>query len=468
VEVVTFDVRGGDPELRRASADLGDALVRVLTRSGIDTVPKISVRGDGGPDVAELRVTGSIGRQGRDIVVDTQVLDRKTGLVLSSLQLTRPANAAAGFTDKIAVDVAAGLDCALEDRKRSRRAMDPTVFALYLNTCDSIVREGNAPRMLDSGRRLVEAAPRLAIGQALYAVAQAMSAKDLKHQPAEAAALQHGARASAALALTLDPQTPKAYLAIANSYPEGTNWAERERNLLKARQIDPNLNPGRMSYVTLLREVGRLDEALEVSQQLVASDDPRTLGYAEVPAILVSAQLGQMRSAHAFLEQLDRFDPDMARSVRWEVSSSWTVPAAALADLRAFGPQGQDPRTFACVQQFLGELPTRVAAHVRGLPAACGGLPPERRVTMLAREGDVDGAYAEFAKVASEHAFLGFLFEPEMKSFRADARFMPLAARLGLTDYWMTSGHWPDFCAEPGLPYDCRAAAQALEAGSRT
>jgi hypothetical protein len=31
---------------------------------------------------------------------------------------------------------------------------------------------------------------------------------------------------------------------------------------------------------------------------------------------------------------------------------------------------------------------------------------------------------------------------------------MPLAAKIGLVDYWEQSGKWPDFCAEPGLPYD--------------
>jgi hypothetical protein len=44
---------------------------------------------------------------------------------------------------------------------------------------------------------------------------------------------------------------------------------------------------------------------------------------------------------------------------------------------------------------------------------------------------------------------------------RRDPRFMQLAARIGLVDYWRSSGHWPDFCADPGLPYDCKVAAKA-------
>jgi len=45
---------------------------------------------------------------------------------------------------------------------------------------------------------------------------------------------------------------------------------------------------------------------------------------------------------------------------------------------------------------------------------------------------------------------------------RSDPRFMQVAANLGLVNYWRSTGQWPDFCSEPGLPYDCRAAAKAL------
>lgn len=48
---------------------------------------------------------------------------------------------------------------------------------------------------------------------------------------------------------------------------------------------------------------------------------------------------------------------------------------------------------------------------------------------------------------------------------REDPRFVRLCAKLGLVDYWVSVGHWPD-CAEPGaLPYafkaECRRLAQA-------
>ena len=77
------------------------------------------------------------------------------------------------------------------------------------------------------------------------------------------------------------------------------------------------------------------------------------------------------------------------------------------------------------------------------------------RVRMLAREGDIDGAYREIAEAPRQSPLLIALYYPEMRAFRADPRFIPLAGRYGLIDYWSHSGgHWPDFCAERDRPYE--------------
>ena len=47
------------------------------------------------------------------------------------------------------------------------------------------------------------------------------------------------------------------------------------------------------------------------------------------------------------------------------------------------------------------------------------------RVRMLAREGDIDGAYREIAEAPRQSPLLIALYYPEMRAFRADPRFMP-------------------------------------------
>jgi len=469
IEVVRFENRQGDAALQGFAGDLGDSLIRNLTRSSIDTVPQTIPRGDGSsPAGAELRVAGSVERQGETVVADVQILDRETGLALTFVQLTRPAKDLAGFANEAGLDIAGVLSCALEDRKRSAKPMDPAVLALYLNTCDAFVREGNVQRALETSQRLVAAAPRLAIAQAMYAIMQAHAFRESDRSPAEIAALTKGARETALLALKLNPDTPKAYVALALSYPDDSNWLEREQALVKARATDPNLGPGRVSYVNLLRRVGRLRDAAKLANQLVDSVDPRIAGAGQRSLAFVFSQSGDVAAAKEMVRQMETLDPGSAFGAKWILASYWEPPDEALADLKNMPATGIDPRSYVCVQKYLAELPGRLAAKARGLPQECEHVSAVRRAVMLIREGDVDGAYGLVdSSKAVDAEFLGFLYGPATKAFWRDPRFMAFADRFGLVDYWMNSGHWPDFCTDPGAPYDCQAVAASVRATAK-
>ena len=101
------------------------------------------------------------------------------------------------------------------------------------------------------------------------------------------------------------------------------------------------------------------------------------------------------------------------------------------------------------------------------------GLSGGAAIEMLAQLGDVDAAFAEadalypVAPTPNEHLYTDLLFARTTASMRQDKRFMPLMQRLGLASLWAKSGRWPDFCSEPGLSYNCAAAAAASYAGGR-
>jgi DNA-binding winged helix-turn-helix (wHTH) protein/tetratricopeptide (TPR) repeat protein len=460
LEVVRFEARGADPALPKLSTDLDDALIRVMTTGGLEVAPQAAEPGTGASaNDAQLRIAGSVDRVGEAYVVDAQVLDRASGLVLLSVRLQRPATELGGFADDAAIELAAPLGCMLEDVKWSRRRLSPTVLGLYLNTCDAITREGSMERMVETARRLVRAAPDLAIGQAMYAIGLAHLAEESEHQPAQAEALRQQARRAAQAAIALDPRTPKAYVALALTYREGGDWAVREAYLRRAHEIDPNLNPGRASYIGVLHEVGRLNAALEIARQVADSHDPRLFGI-QLGAALLSAETGDLPQAYQLLDQLDRGDPGASRSARFTIAVWWEDPATGLAHLKQYADSD-----VTCLATYLAALRDRGASAGNGLPAGCQTLPSDWRIRLLAREGDVDGAYALVAAdPPPPDRARSYLYYPEMRAFRRDPRFMPLAWKLGLTDYWLKTGQWPDFCAEPGLPYNCAAAARAAAA----
>jgi hypothetical protein len=47
------------------------------------------------------------------------------------------------------------------------------------------------------------------------------------------------------------------------------------------------------------------------------------------------------------------------------------------------------------------------------------------------------------------------MFQASMPQLRNDPRFARLCARLGMVEFWMATGKWPD-CADE-VPYDFRA-----------
>ena len=314
--------------------------------------------------------------------------------------------------------------------------------------------------MLAVTRQLVKVAPKFAGAHAMHSIAAANEAGEMTHSAAEAAALHAESKAAAERALQLDPDTPKAYSGLALNEGALTNRPNQNRILeedyiRKALKLDPDLPPARNEYASLLRSVGRIQEAIEFMR---ATDplDPRNFGDTRVAMLLAST--GDLEGAEAMLKQLEG-DRDAEDQMRWTIAFWWTPPKSALPKIRALAPADTPRDQVECMIRYLTELDARTGSRAHGLPAICATMDENWRVRMLAREGDLDGAFAALNGQGSGSSVI--LYYPEMKALRRDPRFWPLAARFGLSDYWIKSGRWPDFCMEPDLPFDCRKAAMA-------
>ena len=112
VEVTLFEPeQPDDRELRSLSTALGQAVVRVLTASGVKTAPW-PIGADAGPRAAdaELKVAGTLRRTDDALVVNAQVLEQANGTVLWSTQLERPVDLAVGLDEQAANDIAGVCD----------------------------------------------------------------------------------------------------------------------------------------------------------------------------------------------------------------------------------------------------------------------------------------------------------------------------------------------------------------------
>ncbi len=121
--------------------------------------------------------------------------------------------------------------------------------------------------------------------------------------------------------------------------------------------------------------------------------------------------------------------------MRFNLTFWWDSPEAAHALLATM--TGGSLSLKSCFEDYIVGLESP-PPH-RGLPESCRTLQADWRIRMLTREGDIDGAYRETARAPRGSPFLIAFYYPEMRVFRADPRFMPLAASYGLVDYWTRS-----------------------------
>ncbi|MBL8559034.1 MAG: winged helix-turn-helix domain-containing protein [Hyphomonadaceae bacterium] len=443
VHVVPFEVRSAPEEDARLADLVGDAFVPVLAANAMAAPLK-------GGQSAEFVIAGAVNREGGAPTVTPRVIERRSGLVLWSQRFEGLSGGEAALAEEAAVKTAAVLNCAVEDRRTARRALSPDVMGLVLQACWGGLADGTA-LLEKSARAMIEAAPRLSLGHAFLALATAETI-DEAGTPEEAQRRRDEVRRIAAHALALDPRSSRAHMALANAVEESGDWAEREKHLRKALEIQPNLAPAIMRYVMLLREVGRLREARELAIRLHSRADPRPILSLPILIILLASQ-GDMDAAYARVAQLERLHPSYAPGVRWLVLVWWDDPEKALRLHRSWQP-GRRAAEYDCVDAMLRAVSAN--ARRRVLPPACHSFSADWRLRMHARLGNVDAAFALLKEPSSMRNRI-LLYYPELRAVRADPRFMQHAADIGLLDYWRSTGHWPDFCAEPELPYRCGA-----------
>jgi DNA-binding winged helix-turn-helix (wHTH) protein/tetratricopeptide (TPR) repeat protein len=451
IVVTPFASYRGDPVLAHLAQNTEEFLLRSLTNASLSpgTVGPRQAR-DPNP---EFEIGGSVGRSGTSVFVDVWVDDRAGGVRAWSGRFKRAAEDADGLDEKVGETVAQDLKWTIDLRRSASHPLSSQQLSMLYNASDAVLRMADRER--DVTARFVEMAPDFAGSHALRAMALVDYDETIDHFDGEERAVADEARASAERAIAMDPNSALAWSALGYRIGREPRFAEREKALQHALAIQPDLDVARIRYVILLREVGRLDAALELAQQIENLPIPHLA--------FLYAMMGDWPGASQIMERIKVMEPKEGANTLWLGHVWWGDPRHMTPELWRSGYASTNAGLVSCFESHIRSLIAANGTPLRDLPPTCANLSEDAlavdwRIRMLAREGDIDGAYAELdrAPLSNTHRWTMFLFYPEMAQFRRDPRFRALTERVGLRDYWLATDQWPDFCREEKTNAACQ------------
>ena len=268
-----------------------------------------------------------------------------------------------------------------------------------------------------------------------------------------------------AQARRVNPQMVEAALAEISLLPSTALW-DRARLIDQSLKTEPNNANLLLSRSKLYASVGRLNDAIRDAKR-ASQLEPLSPAFRH-NYISVLSHAGQLAAAFQELENAERLWPGASNMVdaRFRLHIFYGDPKEALRLLRK-GVTNYPPS----IETILN---AKINRSSENLARAKSLMRYSLRHRPQAPTGPLHG-YGQFGMsdelfsildpaIYTDPAVFSVLFRPPFHDFRKDSRFIPLAARFGVVDYWRRSGVWPDFCREPDLPYDCKAEAAKLAA----
>jgi TolB-like protein/tetratricopeptide (TPR) repeat protein len=481
IAMLPFDVLSDDKNQNFFAAGLVDEIGGVLAKNQLQTISRSQVialpAADREAALAKLGVTfylgGAVQSDGQTTHVTVHLDDASGHVTIWTEEFSRPVKDASALEGEVAAATTFAVLGLLDTARHTNGEVGVQLMAGLLRTND-LINNNDYQEARRAAQQLMTQAPDLAPVHARLALATLGVARQ---GPADQApALLAEAKSEAERAVQLNPNLGEAYLALVYLTPS-TDWQGREALLTKGIAVDTSW-PFLPYHVSKhLWSVGRLKDALPVDARGLALM-PFHLGL-NAQRTIELASLGRLREAKESVDRVVTLWPTEPRTrplqLWFAVFFRAPEEALALLDNADQRPADLEPVTVAAWRDFIKARPSHDTAAKTKVERTVTDLADNHEfdranaVQILAMLGDVDGAFAQMTKYVDEtggyHRGMlvlppAILFYPTTAAMRRDPRFMPLAAKLGLVSYWRATGKWPDFCSEPGLPYDCRKEAE--------
>ena len=462
------------PTLSISTAD-SSAASRALAQSVSSKLGELDDAGSGkwqlvaGGDAAQrtdLIIQLADASSASQVKATLRLLDGKDSSVLWLRGFDFPRRPTTDIQQQASLTAARAITCAGEGLKPGGgKALRRETLKLYITGCSQTGPDEGTSAGL---RQVVKDAPEFKRGWANLLLAESADPSALQDlTSARRRQLQQDIKR----ARQLDPKMPEIAIAQSQLLPT-REYGEVLQLLDEAHANNPESAPVLDYRSSELATVGRLDEAIADAQQATQLDP--TSPFALGNYVLALAYSGRIEAAR---EQLQRAESlwagtGMLKDIGDRFQLRFGDPKALLntEDFKKSPPIAQlyyvaranpTPTNIDRFIDALDRLHKRRGVHgedVAGHAQAYGELH---------RENGIYDMIAQVAPGEDISMLAGVVFRPALRKFRQDPRFMAVAKRMGLVDYWTKSGHWPDFCfKDPDQPYDCKKEAAKLSAST--
>jgi TolB-like protein len=476
--VLPFDNLSDDKEMQFFSDGVSEEIIQRLARGStlkvIGRTTSFQFRGERKGEAARTLkcshvLDGSVRRAGTRVRVAAHLVEAGSHVTLWSDRFDRSLEDTFAVQDEISEGIAAALHQTF--KRAAAKAVDPAAYDLYLRATP----HSFAPDELRSNIALLEQAVQRApqFAEAWGRLAQ-LRAFLSKYEPyASRAAMHQRIKEEVRHALSADPQSMDAWVATCLAGPPFGRFAELYAALERLWQL-PDSVGARLWTPSFCRPLGFVRQSLEDAERAFALDPLSTMAGNLLSLARMAA--GKFDGVVAMYEDLVRRSPDMHYAVanlmrayafqgNWDgfdrlLDPSAKRPLRELEDGVLFLKTKRDPsveNVDQMRQRLLSRFEQTGGVEVSNLVyAAHVGLGDDVfRLAETARLGP-RGASDDVLGVDAYRT--GLLFWKDMPEIRNDPRFVRLCARLGLVEFWLSSGKWPD-CADT-TPYDFRSACE--------
>jgi TolB-like protein len=481
IAVLAFDNLSNDPEMQFFSDGVSEEIIQRLSRGAnlkvIGRTSSFQFRGERKAEAAQRLncayvLDGAIRRAAGRVRISAHLVEAASRTTLWSDSYDRSLEDIFAVQDEIAVAIAKALDQAFSSF--STRSVDPAVYDLYLRASPKSYAPDDLRTCVGLLEVVTQRAPHFVEAWGRLAYLRGFLHVYLPFAERAANAARVAREASHALAL--DAQNNDALVARCFVMPPFGQFLEADVFLQRLQQA-PGSGDGRRYIGWFLRLTGRLRESLEETERVYRLDalDPMSANL----VALARMASGRVAAAVPVYEDLVARIPEMSFPISSLLRAhaflqDWTAVDRLLA-LAAKRPLREFQDTIPFVRAKRDPTPEHIGAwgsmfqdHV----AKTGGVDVARLV-YAAHLGLVDDAYraadrARLGPAGTTDDIMGpdgyrtsLLFQASMPELRNDLRFPRLCARLGLVEFWMATGKWPDCAAD--VPYHFKAECARVQ-----